>query len=187
MVIDDAELRVFMAMLEHLYTDTIEIPSDIALPLLCTADRFGVERLKALCAAKLEAELSPATACAVLVVADRHSAADLREARRRTRPLPRRPLRPPSAMPSRHPPGDHRHHPYGRPPPGPGGPPGGAPYGGAGPVSGVANSQASNLLRQQLAQQPPAAPRPPPPQQGASAELNKSAAELLRQQLRGGR
>ena len=79
-VIDDAELRVFMAMLEHLYTDTVEIPTDIALPLLCTADRFGVERLKALCAAKLEAELSPTTACAVLVIADRHSAAELREA-----------------------------------------------------------------------------------------------------------
>jgi hypothetical protein len=83
-VIDDAELRVFMAMLEHLYTDTVEIPSDIALALMCTADRFGVERLKALCAAKLEAELSPATACAVLVVADRT------RTETRARPLPPR-------------------------------------------------------------------------------------------------
>ena len=90
-----------------------------------------------------------------------------------------------------------------------GGPGGGGPGGGGPNVApgGAANSQAANLLRQQLGQpRPPpgapppgsgptggagassggpggAAPRPPPPA-GAPAASNKSAADLLRQQLK---
>ena len=79
---------------------------------------------------------------------------------------------------------DHRYHPYG------GAPPRGDGRGGG--ASGGVNSAAS-LLRQQIqggaAQPPPpqwagAPPARPPPPQGAPADLNRSAADLLRQQLK---
>jgi len=79
-VISDVPHAVFMLILEHLYTDMVEIPSTAALSLFAAADRFGVDRLKQLCAAKIEAELSICNVCAALTVADQHNAADLLEA-----------------------------------------------------------------------------------------------------------
>ena len=78
--IEDVSLDALNALLEHLYTDAADVPSELALQLFAAADRFGVERLKSLCAAKIEAELSSASVCAVLVVADAHSAAELKQA-----------------------------------------------------------------------------------------------------------
>ena len=72
--------EVFVALLDHLYTDSTEVAAEMALPLFAAADRFGVERLKSLCAAKIEAELSSASVCAVLVVADAHHANELKGA-----------------------------------------------------------------------------------------------------------
>ena len=64
---------------EHLYCDTTEVEQELALPLFAAADRFGVERLKLVCAATLEASLCCADACAVLTAADRHQASELRD------------------------------------------------------------------------------------------------------------
>ena len=90
-----------------------------------------------------------------------------------------RPAAPPSRGPDRHAPQDNRYHPYGRNPapsrPAPG---------------GVGHSQAADLLRQQVQQQQhqhqPRAPAQGGAQRpgGASAELNRSAADLLRKSLR---
>ena len=122
---------------------------------------------------------------------------------------PRGPYPPPGPQPPRHEPMHLPSHlmptgqeqrrappiqPFGTPfgGPGGGGPGGGGPGVAAG---GGAMSQAASLLRQQTsggpgaargAPQPPGVPAAsrPPPAAGASAELNKSAADLLRQQLK---
>lgn len=70
-----------MALLEYLYTDTMDFTPDIALELLSAADRFGLERLKRECITLIEAGLTTATVCHVLTIADRHSADDLKEVR----------------------------------------------------------------------------------------------------------
>ena len=71
--------EVFVALLDHLYTDSTEVAAEMALPLFAAADRFGVERLKLHCASRLESGLSIEDACAVLTAADRHQAHELRE------------------------------------------------------------------------------------------------------------
>ena len=38
---------VFLALLEHLYTDSVEIDHELALPLFAAADFLGVDHLKA--------------------------------------------------------------------------------------------------------------------------------------------
>lgn len=77
--IEDMSLPVFMAVLDHLYTDAIEIDSELALPLFAAADRFQIDRLKSLCAAKIEADLAIVNCCHALTVADQHSAFELKE------------------------------------------------------------------------------------------------------------
>ena len=77
--IDGVPAEVFVALLDHLYTDSTEVAAEMALPLFAAADRFGVERLKLHCASRLESGLSIEDACAVLSAADRHQAHELRE------------------------------------------------------------------------------------------------------------
>ena len=77
--IDGVPADVFVALLDHLYTDSTEVAAEMALPLFAAADRFGVDRLKLHCASRLEAGLSIEDACAVLAAADRHQAQELRE------------------------------------------------------------------------------------------------------------
>ncbi|KAL1500249.1 hypothetical protein AB1Y20_012917 [Prymnesium parvum] len=70
--VPDVELEVFRKLLEHLYTDTEEIPQEIALPLFAAADRFGVERLRRLCALRVETIMRVDTVCSIFTVADQH-------------------------------------------------------------------------------------------------------------------
>ena len=77
--IEGVAAEVFVALLDHLYTDSTEVAAEMALPLFAAADRFGVERLKLHCASRLESGLSIEDACAVLTAADRHQAHELRE------------------------------------------------------------------------------------------------------------
>ena len=44
--IEGVAAEVFVALLDHLYTDSTEVAAEMALPLFAAADRFGVERLK---------------------------------------------------------------------------------------------------------------------------------------------
>jgi len=78
--IEDVSGDVFMILLEHLYTDAVEVPLGLSLPVFAAADRFGVDRLKQLCSARIEAELSINNVCSVLTVADQHNASELLEA-----------------------------------------------------------------------------------------------------------
>ena len=66
--LDDIPYPVFMALLEYLYTDSAEVPSNLALPLFAAADFLGVEHLKSLCVARIEAELSIENVCSALTV-----------------------------------------------------------------------------------------------------------------------
>jgi len=99
--VPDVEVDVFRKLLEHLYTDTNDIPKDIALRLFSAADRFGVDRLRQLCVARVESvmdgECSPSashlpssyfllhfvliveTVSKILTVADQHNASHLKD------------------------------------------------------------------------------------------------------------
>jgi len=77
--VPDVPLEVFRKLLEHLYTDTDAIPSEIALPLFSAADRFGVERLRQLCIARIQADMDVDSACTILSVAAEHHATHLKE------------------------------------------------------------------------------------------------------------
>jgi len=77
--VPDVPLEVFRKLLEHLYPDTDAIPSKIALPLFSAADRFGVERLRQLCIARIQADMDVDSACTILSVAAEHHATHLKE------------------------------------------------------------------------------------------------------------
>ena len=77
--IDDIEYNVFLALLEHLYTDHIDLTPDLALPLFAAADFLGVEHLKSLCEQCIEADLNFGNVCRALTVADSHGASALRD------------------------------------------------------------------------------------------------------------
>ena len=83
---------VFMALLEHLYTDVVDDSHDLSLPLLAAADFFvrflrssnirpligtlpcchaplqGVDHLKSVCADRIEAGLAVENVCEALTV-----------------------------------------------------------------------------------------------------------------------
>ena len=78
--LDDISYPVFMVLLEYLYTDTFEMSDDaLALPLFAAADFLGVEQLKAMCIARIEADLSVENVCGALTAADKHLAPNLKE------------------------------------------------------------------------------------------------------------
>jgi len=77
--VPDVEVDVFRKLLEHLYTDTNDIPKDIALRLFSAADRFGVDRLRQLCVARVESVMDVETVSKILTVADQHNASHLKD------------------------------------------------------------------------------------------------------------
>ena len=77
--LEDISYDVFHALLEHLYTDRVDVTSEIALELFAAADFLGVEQLKSICVSKIESELSVDTVCHTLTVADKHSATPLKD------------------------------------------------------------------------------------------------------------
>jgi hypothetical protein len=78
-VIPDVRHSIFLALLEYLYTDAIEVPLDIAMELFEAADKFGVERLKKICEAKMLASISIENAASIFHAADIHNALSLRQ------------------------------------------------------------------------------------------------------------
>jgi len=77
--ITDVSYPVMMALLDHLYSDTLEVPANIELELFAAADRFGLERLKQVCATAVESSLSVENVCYVLAVAEQHNSVYLVE------------------------------------------------------------------------------------------------------------
>lgn len=71
--------RVFLALLEYLYTDEVDVSLEIALDLFVAADQFGVERLKRLCEKKILLSINIDSAATILQAANMHVAHGLRQ------------------------------------------------------------------------------------------------------------
>lgn len=77
-VIADVKHSIFLALLEYLYTDCLEIQLDVAMDLFQAADRFGIDRLKRMCESKMLASISIDNAAAIFHAADQYNASSLR-------------------------------------------------------------------------------------------------------------
>jgi hypothetical protein len=77
-VIPDVRHSIFLALLEYLYTDDLEVHLDAAMELFETADRFGVERLKKMCESKMLESINVDNAAGLFHAADQHNASGLR-------------------------------------------------------------------------------------------------------------
>jgi len=77
--INSVSHRVFLALLEYLYTDEVDISLDIAMDLFVAADQFGVERLKRLCEKKILTSINIDSAATILQAANMHIAHGLRQ------------------------------------------------------------------------------------------------------------
>nr|CAB3488332.1 unnamed protein product [Digitaria exilis] len=84
--IDDVEPAIFEALLHFVYTDSL--PDDcngesgnVAMQhLLVAADRYGLDRLRVMCEAKLCQEIDVQTVATTLVLADQHHCTQLKDA-----------------------------------------------------------------------------------------------------------
>ncbi|KAJ3696617.1 hypothetical protein LUZ61_000322 [Rhynchospora tenuis] len=80
--IEEMKPEVFKAMLHFIYTETLppqeDISFEMAQHLLVAADRYGLERLKAICAKILCAGIDAKTAVTTLAFAVRHSCPQLK-------------------------------------------------------------------------------------------------------------
>jgi len=78
-VLPQVQHHIFLALLEYLYTDGIEVPLEQAMELFEAADQFGVERLKKICEAKMLASICVENAASIFHAADLHNAKSLRD------------------------------------------------------------------------------------------------------------
>lgn len=78
-VIDDVRHAIFLALLEYLYTDTIDIALDVAMELFQAADRFSIDRLKRMCESKMLASINVDNAATIFHAADEYTAKSLRD------------------------------------------------------------------------------------------------------------
>ncbi|XP_042494094.1 BTB/POZ and MATH domain-containing protein 3 [Macadamia integrifolia] len=89
-VVEDVEPSIFKAMLQFMYSDELpdvrELSGSISIctstimvqHLLAAADRFGLERLKLLCEAKLCDEITVDTVATTLALAEQHQCSQLK-------------------------------------------------------------------------------------------------------------
>lgn len=83
--IDDMEPAIFEALLYFIYTDSLpsnsELDQNTALQqLLVAADRYGLDRLKAICEGKLCQRIDVQTVATTLALADQHHTTQLKNA-----------------------------------------------------------------------------------------------------------
>lgn len=70
--------EIFLAVLEYLYTDEVNVPLESAMELFVAADLFGIPRLQAICERRLLESISVENAATIFYAADIHSAFSLR-------------------------------------------------------------------------------------------------------------
>jgi speckle-type POZ protein len=86
--IDDMDATVFKAMLGFIYGDSLPAPADddeledgvLFQHLLVAADRYGLQRLKAMCEKKLCDHIGVSTTTTILALAEQHRCNGLKEA-----------------------------------------------------------------------------------------------------------
>ncbi|EES12998.1 BTB/POZ and MATH domain-containing protein 3 [Sorghum bicolor] len=81
--VDDMDPQVFRAMLTFIYTDTwpkLQKDSAMAQQLLVAADRYGLQRLKSMCEYKLCKRIDLDSVEDILLLAEKHQCAALKEA-----------------------------------------------------------------------------------------------------------
>eukprot|EP00929_Paragymnodinium_shiwhaense_P042678 TRINITY_DN22048_c0_g3_i1.p1 TRINITY_DN22048_c0_g3~~TRINITY_DN22048_c0_g3_i1.p1 ORF type:complete len:185 (-),score=15.24 TRINITY_DN22048_c0_g3_i1:251-757(-) len=78
--LEDISHSIFLALLEFLYTDTIDVSPSEAIELYTAADLYTLSRLKKLCEVRVQRGITVANAAQLLAVADTSaSAGRLRE------------------------------------------------------------------------------------------------------------
>jgi len=70
--------RIFLVVLEYLYTDDVEIPLELAMELFVAADLFAIPRLQSMCERRLLESMTVENAATIFHTADVHSAVSLR-------------------------------------------------------------------------------------------------------------
>ncbi|CAL1279324.1 unnamed protein product [Larinioides sclopetarius] len=79
--IDDLENDTVQQLLQFIYTDRLEdLCWDSATKLYYAGDKYQIERLKVICSSFLVNNVSPSSASELLILADKHSDSDLKEA-----------------------------------------------------------------------------------------------------------
>ena len=73
-VVEEVKYSTFLLLMEYLYTDYVEISIDIAMELFQVADRFAIDRLKALCEQEMLNAIDIETAAHILYTADLYQA-----------------------------------------------------------------------------------------------------------------
>jgi len=77
-VIQSIQHKVFLALMEFMYTDTVQVSPEVAIQLYVAADLYCVERLKGLCEVLVQRNLSTTNVCKLLSIADDIGAHPLR-------------------------------------------------------------------------------------------------------------
>ena len=75
----DISYHIFLAVLEYLYTDRLDIQVESAMELFAIADLFGIPRLQNMCEKKMLESILPENAANIFHAADEHSAILLRK------------------------------------------------------------------------------------------------------------
>lgn len=76
--LEDMSYKVFLSILEYLYTDGVRIEVENAMELFAAADLFGIPRLQGMCERKILQSIHPENAATIFHAADEHSAIMLR-------------------------------------------------------------------------------------------------------------
>ncbi|XP_066344490.1 BTB/POZ and MATH domain-containing protein 1-like [Miscanthus floridulus] len=78
--IDDMEPTIFEALLHFIYTDSCNAGGNVAMQhLLVAADRYGLDRLKAICEDKLCHAIDVETVATTLTLAEQHQCVQLKD------------------------------------------------------------------------------------------------------------
>mmetsp|Transcript_10128 Transcript_10128/g.16584 ORF Transcript_10128/g.16584 Transcript_10128/m.16584 type:complete len:157 (+) Transcript_10128:1-471(+) len=74
----DTRHVVFLALMQFLYTDLVDVPADVAIELYVLADLYTLDRLKSHCESIVHKKLCHANAPLLLSVAEQHQSHPLK-------------------------------------------------------------------------------------------------------------
>jgi len=77
-VIEEISRGIFLALLEYMYTDHLDLHRDMCIDVLKAAEKFGLDGLRSLCEEKLSRAITVENVSALCEIADQIGAPDLR-------------------------------------------------------------------------------------------------------------